>query len=854
MRGDSSLVRFTTSRGDGTFTLPRVDTGEYILQVSFVGYQTVWRDFDVRNTDVDLGRVQLPAQIEVLGEFVVTADRLPFVVRGDTIEYNALAFLVRPQDMVEDLLRRLPGIEVDRSGTITAQGKTVENVLVEGKDFFGNDPTIATKNLPADAVDKVQVYDKPSDLAELTGVPDGQEEKTINLALTEEAKRGAFGQITGGLGGEHLDQGRYFGRASGFRFASSTQLALIGSAENVNQPGFSGGQLRSFGGVGSSFLRQGGLDGYSESLGAGFNASRDVGTHSTVNASYFLVDEDNTQESAVLRHQFLGSAEIAFSDESSKQRISDLAHKVVLNADVHLGEGHDMLLRGSLSKSVSFSERTGLARTANPSGMAQNTAVTTSDHSADNLSGTARFTWRKRISEGGRSLIVEATATAMDASKAMDLYAETQLHSLEDLQSRDELHQMQELQSNSFRYSQRLELLQPLRSRRTLTAYIQRSATWRRNDKAFFDIADGQRLLIANLSDGFLENYEYLLSGLTFNLHAEDRSWWISGDLEAQHSRRRGTITDFDQTVASAYTHILPHAWGSKDLSKDGSLDFFYRTGTREPSTRQLQPFVDNSNPLRVYRGNPALTPEYRHDLNLQYFLYRSYSGLNMSADVGSAYTHNSIVRVRTVDSGLRQSVGEVNSDGAWSVDGGVRVGMPIRRLGMKWTVRGRTDLETGVEFINGIKNESLLLRNSLGLDLDYNFGDMLEVTTSGRIVWNEVRYSLNDALNQHYVNSRVNAGVSWHPDDGWLIEASLHYRILDRDIFDDRQNIGLLHVALSRLLLAGRGNLRLELNDMLNQSQGVTFTNGVTYIQESRVESLGRYLMLKFTYKPKLM
>ncbi len=854
MRGDSSLVQFTTSRGDGSFVVPRLEAGEYVLQASFVGYQTVLHDFDVRNTDVDVGRLQLPVQVEVLEAFVVTADRLPFVVRGDTIEYNALAFLVRPHDMVEDLLRRLPGIDVDRSGTITAQGETVENVMVEGKEFFGNDPSIATKNLPADAVDKVQVYDKPSDRAELTGVPDGQEEKTINLALTEEAKRGAFGQSTGGLGGAQLNQGRYFARGSVFRFAPRTQLALIGSAENVNQPGFSWGQLGSFGRAGNSYLRSGGIDGYSESLGAGFNANRDLGSKTTVNVSYFLVDEGNTRNGTIQRHQLFGSEVSAFSDESNSRRTSNLAHEVVLNADVNLGEGHDMVLRGSLFKAVSSVGRTGLERAANPSGILQNAAATTLDDEADNLSGTAHLTWRKRITENGRSLIFEATTTARDASEAADLYTEMRLYNLGDLQTREELYQLQELQSRSFKHSQRFELLQPLRSGRTLSAYVQRSATSRRSDKTYFDFVDGHQVLNLVLSDGFSEDYEYLRSGVSFNLRSLDRSWWISGDLEAQHSRRRGTVTGIDQAVTNTYTHVLPTAVGQKQLGGNGSLNLFYRTSTREPSIRQLRPFADNSNPLRTYMGNPSLTPEYRHDLNLQYSLKPSYSGLTLSTDMGTAYTHNSIVRVRTVGSGLRQSVSAINSGATWSADGGFRVGMPIRLLGMEWGIRGRTDLEIDTEFINDLKNESRLLRNSLRLDLDYYFRDLLEVTTSGRITWNNVSYSISDALNQRYVNSRINAEVSWHLYDNWLLETSLHYRILDRDIFDDSQNMALWNLMLSRLLLAGRGNLRLEVNDVLNQNQGVTFTNAATYIQESRIESLGRYVMLKFTYKPKLM
>ena len=243
---DSAFIQFGITDVNGDFSIGRISVGEYLVRVSSVGYQTILRKITVVSADVSVGQIILGDRVQALEEFVVEADRLPYVVRGDTIEYNPLAFIVRPQDMVEDLLRRLPGIDVDRYGTIFAQGKVVEHVLVEGREFFGSDHTIATRNLPADAIEKVQVYDKASDRSELTGIPDGQEEMTVDLKLTEEAKRGAFGRTTGGLGGESWDQGRYFGRLSAFQFAPKTQLALIGNAENVNQPGFSFNQLRSF--------------------------------------------------------------------------------------------------------------------------------------------------------------------------------------------------------------------------------------------------------------------------------------------------------------------------------------------------------------------------------------------------------------------------------------------------------------------------------------------------------------------------------------------------------------------------------------------------------------------------------
>lgn len=208
-RSDSTLVGFGVSKENGQFEISGLSSGQYTLQVSYVGKETAELDLNIIDLDIDVGSIQLSDQTEVLEEFEVKAKRVSYIIRGDTIVYQALAFPSRPQDMVEDLLRRLPGIEVDQNGTITSQGEIVENILVEGKEFFGKNPIIATQNLPADAVDQVHVYDKLSDIAELTGIPDGQQEKTVNLELREEAKRGILGQMTGGFGTEQIDIGRY---------------------------------------------------------------------------------------------------------------------------------------------------------------------------------------------------------------------------------------------------------------------------------------------------------------------------------------------------------------------------------------------------------------------------------------------------------------------------------------------------------------------------------------------------------------------------------------------------------------------------------------------------------------------
>ena len=198
---DSVLAKYALTDGDGRFTLRDLPPAGYILQVTLIGYQTLRRDLQVTDSDIDAGTVHLSVMAVEMDSLVVSVEQVPFVNRRDTLSYNVLAFETPPNSMVEDLLRRLPGIEVEEDGSITAQGEEVQNVLVDGKEFFGTDPTIATRNLPADAIKQVDVYDKQSDMAEFTGIPDGEDERTIDLKLREDARRGYFGRMTGGLGG-----------------------------------------------------------------------------------------------------------------------------------------------------------------------------------------------------------------------------------------------------------------------------------------------------------------------------------------------------------------------------------------------------------------------------------------------------------------------------------------------------------------------------------------------------------------------------------------------------------------------------------------------------------------------------
>ncbi len=853
-RVDSVLTKFATSGGSGAFTLRRLLAGEYILQVSFVGFQTRRDDFSITESDVDAGTVTLKESISELDELVVSAEHIPFVVSRDTLSYNARAFETRPNAVVEDLLRRLPGIEVEEDGTITAQGETVENVLVEGKEFFGSDPTIATKNLPADAVERVQVYDKLSDLAEFTGIPDGEDEKTINLELTEDAKSGYFGKISGGFGGEADDQSRYAGEATINRFTPSTQIGIIANANNTNDSRSGSESFQTFlsqaGGAGIQI--GGNLNaGFSETINLGLNISHEFGKKSWVRSSYFLSSLDNLQDRVVQQQQLLGSDVSAFIDQTSGQTSDNLSHNVNFNAQVSFAEGHDMRLRGNLSASSFSLSSLGYRETKNAVGLIQNTATTGYATTGDYLGGNAQLTWRKRLSENGRSIFLVAKANLNDSDLSSDLDSRTDFYEAGDVITYDEILQEQSKLGNTLTHSQRLSMTQPLGSGRTLEVFGERSAIDQDQTKSVYDLASGVSVLNDLLSSGFDRTYSYLKAGLQFSRNVE--SSWYAGGFNFQRSNLDGTVLDQDEKISNGYSHILPWARFKLMLDDAKSVELHYTTRTREPSMTELQPFANNNDPLNVFIGNPELTPEYRHTINASYRFFDRFSFLNLFMSFRTTFTKDKIVMSRTVDEDkFSQVVTPINSNGGWSSNGRVNFGSPIRAVGARVNLSNNTIYSTGSEFINEEENESRIFRNTVEVSLDNRNKDFFDIRAGSRLTYNNVNYSLNEDLNQDYINTTYFASGTYYLGEAWTFSTSVNYRVFDQEVFGSGENIALLEASISRLVMNDRVEIELKGLDLLNQNQGVNFTNSAAFIQEERIESLGRYMMLKVIYNLK--
>ena len=861
---DSVLKKFSLTDGDGSFSLTRLIAGDYVLQVSMVGRQTVRQDITITDGNVDAGTIEVDVLAVEMEALVVSVDHVPFVNRRDTMDYNALAFETRPQATVEDLLARLPGVEVAEDGSITAQGEEVQNVLVEGKEFFGSDPTIATRNLPADAVERVQIYDKQSDMAEFTGIADGQEERTINLDLKEGAENSYFGNVVGSLGGgseavtiASTTGGRglrYNESLSINKFSPTTQLAVLGGINNVNQPGFNIGGGGSFAGgggrAGGGTIRVGGGgdNGFTESLAVGLNASHDFAEDDWLRTSYFFTELDNARNSETLQQLLLGSQVSSLSDQTSNQAAYQLSHRFNANAQKTFSAGHDMRFRGNLNLGSSESTSFGTQSTTAADGRPLNTAVT--DYVGDNssLSGNARLTWRKRINEDGRSLVAESRANISDPEEFTNLTSTIGSYGRGDVLTNQEIAQEQSQTGRTFGYSQRLALTEPLGGGKVLELFGQHSATEEDRDESVYDIVAGAPVFNAAQSSAFERTYSYLRGGFRLSRNVDDKRFVLG--LEVQGSNLDGKILDRDETITNGYTHVLPSLDYRVQFDQGKNLTVRYTTSTREPSLTQLQPYSNNTNPLNIYSGNPDLTPEYTHRLRGDFRSFDQFTFLNFFTFGQISYTNDQIVTARTVDEDAVQTRTPINAANGWGANGGATLGTPIRRIGAEINLTYNANYSTGTEFVNGVENISNILRHTVDVSMENRDKTVFEVRAGGRFTFNNVDYSINQEFAQEYLNRTLYANGSLYFGTGWTLESRLNYEFFDQEIFGPGQNVAALQASLSRFVMNDRAQIKLVALDLLNQNQGVSLTNTSAYIQEERVQTLGRYVMLSMSWQ----
>lgn len=855
---DSVMVGFATTDNDGFFSIDGLKPGMYLLQLTYVGYGTIQREITLEADKkvLDLGVITMMEEGEYLNAVEISAEYIPIKVTKDTLEYNADAFKTEPNALVEDLLKRLPGVEVESDGSIKVKGEDVKSVTVNGKEFFGGDPKMATKNLPANAVKKVQVFEKKSKTSEFTGISDGNEEMTINLELRNEVKNGFFGNIMGGYGTDD----RYETKAIINSFGDKTQLSFLGSLNNVNNTGIDVSDFAtmqgSSGGRGMNFGRGSGLPisngrsntGETQAITAGLNLNQNLSEKNRLTFSYYLTRNKTDLRQATLSNLFLPSGALVTNNTFNSLN-TNLNHYFNTNIELKLDSLTEATIRGSLSLNNRDGNMNQLDTTFNYGNLLMLANLNDQFNGSDGIGNnySASLSLRRKLNKPGRTISLDGAFGGSENENFNKILSKVYGSNLI-LNDSLSVFQDQNQNSGNSNYNIGLNYTEPLTNNLYLIANASRKNNKADQLKEFFDLnpddADAPGIINDLLSRTFDNTFVYNTAGLNFRLNKSNYAATLGVDY--QNSNLQG-MPSIGENVNRTFNNFLPKA----TLDIDNlHLRFNYSTSVREPSIDQLQPILDNTNPLRPYQGNPDLVPEYRHNFRIGYHHFDQFNFRGLFASLRMGYVTNKIATATVLDpETFVQRQTPVNTDRETSVNTNVTFTSPINSLGIKFRTGINSSLVNGISFINGISNDISRWSNGVNFTLENKSKKNWDGLIGARFNFNNNIYKDNSSQNSNFFNQTYNASLIWYAGKGWTVDTNMDYYIYAAGSFGLSTDVKLWQASVSKRFFNDKLTAKLRVFDILNENQGVNRIASETQISESISNTIGRYVMLNFTY-----
>lgn len=862
---DSSLVSFQLSDDNGRFEVSKLANGQYRLLITHVNYHNASVPFTITDAEKnkELGTVIMNDVTKVLEEVIVTAEAPPVTLINDTVQYNAGSFKTPPNATVEQLLKKLPGVKVEKDGTVKAQGQTVKKVLVDGKEFFGNDPKVATKNLPADAVDKVQVYDKSSDAAELTGFDDGNSEKTINLKLKKDKKKGMFGKVTAGGGTD----GRYEGRFNVNSFKGARQLSVIGTANNTNSEGFSFGDMLNFsgqnamkGGPGLTIAIDPGGGGNSNNdngirtiAGGGINYNNLIGNKTDFTSNYFYNRYSPKTATNTERQYFLPDSTYYYKQQSVSDVINN-THKLNLSADIHLDSFHSIKISPSFGYQQSRSRNDRNYQTLSEEGLLSNKGFSDNETYNEGFNFSNTLLFRKKWRTKGRTLSFNLQTNLNESDGDGNQYSVNEFYKPGTGLIRTDTINQQNTSSGELRgYTGKIVYTEPVFKRSLLELSVGKSETRNLSNKITYDY-NGQSgkfdKLNSQLTNDYSTTYGYTTAGtrLLTKFSKMDVAFganWQKSDLDGKI-----TAGNKDSTLEKTFYNILPSARLQYKFSQFRTLTLNYNTSTNQPTLAQLQPVADISDPLNIKEGNPDLKQEFTHSMQLLFMSVNPFQGKNLFAFLLAQRTENKIVNYDTINELGIKTTRPVNVDAAYNLTGDVRLELPLRFMKSSINIGSSVSYSKAKQFINGASNNIGTL--SLGPDLRLSItpNDKLDLSLNASYTYYKTKYSLRDDLNTEYFNQQYGADVSWELPKNFFLSTQFTYSINGQRAEGFNAKVPLWNAGISKQFLKfNRGELKLSVFDLLNQNVGISRNTNQNYIEDVSTVNIQRYFMLSFTY-----
>ena len=845
---DSTYVTGKASEKNGTFSIP-ISNGNYIVQISYIGYSDLFKDVSVnnKNATANLGTLSLIEDGVLLSDALVTAKALEVVVRGDTVEYNADSYKVTESAVIEDLLKKMPGVEVDADGKITVNGQEIKKILVDGKEFFSDDPKVASKNLPAKMVDKLQVLERRTDMSLMTGFDDGDEEMVINLTVKPGMKEGVFGNAFAGYG----SQDRYEANAMVNYMRDKDQLTFLGGLNNTNNAGFSDLASAMFGDSGGRGRgRWGGRSGITKSANAGLNFSKEFNEKLKLGGNVRYGDTDTDMSSNVYTQNLLSSGNTFERENNVSNNYSQN-----INMDFRLEWEPDSMTKFIFRPNASFYNNNRSEVSDFSTVRAEGDTINHGDSqyfsegTGKSIGGTLEAS--RKLGSKGRVLSFSVGGGINDSENNAENFSNTFYSSRLD----DIIDQRIKNTNDGKNLRFYASYVEPLGKNN----FLQLAYNYRYNrsesdrDTRTKDINTGEYTVLDTAYSKRLEN-DFHNQNVELNFRATRDKYNYMVGVSMQPSKSESKIykgETLEESVSQNVINFAPMAQFNYMWSRQKNLRLNYYGRTNQPSVSQLSSVKDFSNPLNISYGNPDLKPAFDHRLRLR---YRNFNPENNSAYMfmtNLGFTVNDIVSSTITDreTGRRESTYE-NVNGNWNANARFMTNQPLRNI--KFSVFSMTfaNYNNSNGFSNLEKNTSKRL--NLGETLGVNYrSDQFDFSVRGNMSYNKVDNSLEGQQNQEYFNYGGNASTTIYLPFDFLVESDLNYSTNSgyADGFDQKEF--LWNAAISKQLFKQKnGTIRFKIYDILKQKSDISRSVTANYIRDTTTNTLTSYFMFHFVYR----
>ncbi len=866
LQKDSSEVKSVISDTKGYFELNNLSPDSFIVSITYVDFQQYLSFVTLHNSDRDLGQLSLLKRGSDLAVVTVVSKAPAVIQKGDTTQYSASQYKVNVDATTEDLIKKMPGITVDKSGTVTAQGEQVKNVTVDGKRFFGDDATAAIKNLPAEVVDKIQVFDRLSDQAQFTGFDDGSGQRSINIVTKTGMRTGQFGRVYAGGGTDE----RYSAGGNVSFFKGDRRLSFIGLFNNVNQQNFGSEDLLGISGGGRGGFRGGGggffvgqQSGISRTLAVGVNYGDKWGKKLEVTGSYFFNTAKNNNNQFSNAQYFLVDTATQLYDEGNLSGSENFNNRINMRFEYKLDSANSFIF----SPSVSFQNNDGDNSVDGVRYYTLNDLISRTAYSrnsdAKGFNANNNLLYRHSFPKKGRTLSVNLNLGLN--KRGSDTYLNSVNEFFNSSFLNDTIQQYTNLDVKGQNYGANISYTEPVGKKGQLQFNYAPNLNKNSSDQEVLQFDNSQHkysIFDTTLSNRFDNRVTTNTAGINYRIGDKD-GFFMIGLSYKNLNLYSEQVFPVATTVDKSFNNLLPNLMWRKKLNARENIRVFYRASTSAPSVNQLQNVIDNNNPLFITTGNPDLKQQYSNMLSVRYTFTNTGKGKSFIANIfmqqASDYLANATY-IASSDSLIGNTIilprgaqltKPVNVNGYLSLRSFLTYATPIKAIKSNINLNGGFSWSKTPGMVNKVKSISDNFGYSGGVVLSSNVSQYVDFTLSYNASINNVKNTIQPQLNNNYVNQSAGIQVNLLSKTGWFMQndvSNISYSGMS-DGFN--QSFWMWNAAVGKKFLKNQaGELKLSVYDLLKQNRSITRTVTDSYVEDVQSAVLTQYFMLTFSYR----